>query len=380
MSRTLLGALAGVILLVAASAEDDPQAAARSAFDGIQQASQAMRAAGQDAAARKAAYAELEAARERFRDAFSKSDWSAWDAAKDKDLLVQGLLLNGFKALEGGDGATAKKAFETLATKMPDLAAQFLGAQASAYALSDGIDKARAFVEKAANGADEKQKPGALVLLGDYKAALGEALGARKDWEAAVAGVPEGLDVRSDPRPRAKSDAEMRLALVGTDAPEIAASTWIDGDQKPLSALKGSVVVVDFWATWCPPCRQVMPGLDALYQQKKESGLVLLGVTRFYSRGFMPNAGTKDPLRDGEAVNDIAEDAFLDHLKQFKSNVGLTYPFAIATEAEFKAYRVQGIPTLVVVGRDGKVAFLKVGGGDETLLKLAVDRALAAKS
>jgi hypothetical protein len=123
-----------------------------------------------------------------------------------------------------------------------------------------------------------------------------------------------------------------------------------------------------------------MPSLDALHRELGPKGLVVLGVTRFYARGFLPTAGTKDPLRDGQPVDGITEAGFLDHVKQFKSNVGLAYPFAIATEAEFKAYGVTGIPTLVVVGRDGKVAFVKVGGGDETLLRIAVERQLEAKS
>jgi hypothetical protein len=95
-----------------------------------------------------------------------------------------------------------------------------------------------------------------------------------------------------------------------------------------------------------------------------------------YSNGFMPKAGTKDHS-DGEGLEpdrpvpgppEAVQDEPCDHV-----------PFVTATDADFKAYKVSGIPTMAVIDRQGKVAFVKVGGGDETMLKIVVDRLLAAK-
>lgn len=386
-------ALAAALFAAVALAQEtpaDPQAAARAAFAEVQTAMAAMaeaRGAGPDYAKLKAAAEAHQAALEKFRVAFATSDWDRWDPGADRDLLLRGLSMSGIKALEAGDGQTAVRAFEMIAAKLPDSAGQFAAVQASAYAAAGSFEKALALVEKSLGNAGEKRKPGVLVLLGDYKAAKADVAGAQKEWQAALDLIPAGIDPRIDPRSRAKADAEMRLALVGKEAPQINASTWIDGERKPLSALKGSVVLVDFWATWVASCRRVMPSLDALYKEKKPAGLIVLGVTRFYANGFVPKPGMKDPLRDGEMVAGLTEDTFLEHVKLFKTNLGISYPFAIATEAEFKAYSIQDIPTrfggmpaLVVVGRDGKVAFVSVGGGDEALLKVVIDRQLATKS
>src|SRR5690242_20146073 len=63
----------------------------------------------------------------------------------------------------------------------------------------------------------------------------------------------------------------------GQTAPEIALKT-LAGESVKLSALKGKVVLVDFWASWCAPCRESMPVLEKLSQNYKEKGFIVLGV------------------------------------------------------------------------------------------------------
>jgi thiol-disulfide isomerase/thioredoxin len=380
MPRLIRIALVGALAAAGARAQgspDDPQLAARTAFAEAQAALAEARSAVRDNARRRETFEAHRAAQERFRAAFARSDWDKWDPQADKDLLFRGLASIGDEALDAGDAETAVRAFTALVAKFPESKGLFTRRLASAHIRASGFEQALAFVRKSVEAADQTWRPDVLVLLGDYRAAAGDGDGARRDWQAASDAVPDAPDPRADPRGRAKADAGLRLALVGNEAPDIAAATWLDSECRSLSALQGNVVIVDFWATWCPPCRGIMPALDALHRERKQAGLVVLGVTRFYERGFLPKPGTKDPVRDGEAVSGITRETFLGHVRQFKSNLGLAYPFAIATDAEFKTYRVSRIPMLVVVGRDGRVAFVKDGGGDETLLNVAVERQLA---
>ena len=73
-----------------------------------------------------------------------------------------------------------------------------------------------------------------------------------------------------------------RFALGATDvgqpAPPLTA-VELDGGGFDLGALRGKVVVVNFWATWCPPCREEMPALDAFYRQYHDQGLDMIGIS-----------------------------------------------------------------------------------------------------
>jgi thiol-disulfide isomerase/thioredoxin len=67
---------------------------------------------------------------------------------------------------------------------------------------------------------------------------------------------------------------------IGKPAPEVEAREWLNAESPvSLAKLKGSVVVVEFWATWCPPCRQSIPHLNAIYKKYKDKGLKIAGMT-----------------------------------------------------------------------------------------------------
>ena len=67
-------------------------------------------------------------------------------------------------------------------------------------------------------------------------------------------------------------------ALIGQDAPALSVET-LDGQRFELTALRGRVVLVNFWATWCPPCRDEMPLLDVFYREHRAAGLELIGLS-----------------------------------------------------------------------------------------------------
>ena len=80
---------------------------------------------------------------------------------------------------------------------------------------------------------------------------------------AAIVGTPAMADVQ-----------------VGQPAPEISAKSWFNAPSNlSLAALRGKIVVVEFWATWCPPCRTSIPHLNALQKDWASKGVVIIGLT-----------------------------------------------------------------------------------------------------
>ena len=137
----------------------------------------------------------------------------------------------------------------------------------------------------------------------------------------------EGMKVTLD-----AADFKAALAVVDrTDSVRARADFSLkdlDGKTWTLSALKGKVVLVNFWATWCPPCRKEMPDLEALYQRFKSQGFVIL------------------------AISD-EEDA---KVRPFIAEKGYTYPVLLDPgDVVEKRYLIEGIPKSFVVDRKGKM-------------------------
>jgi len=309
----------------------------------------------------------LQAPTAAFDKAFATADWSKFDASKDGELLKSGLM----SASRGEDAALAVKACRTFLKLFPEERAAdgVRGAALPNALIAHGdFDDARQALQTAIEGAKEGNKARALLTLGDLEAATGNLVVAQKRYDEAAA-VGDKNSERY---------VSLRRELIGKPAPDIDSKDWIGGAAAPLSGLKGKVVLVDFWATWCPPCRMVMPKLSEMYAARKNDGLVVLGVTHFYDHGFMPNSNV-DIASDGNNVSNITAADFPAHVKQFRDVTKISYPFVFGTEQNFKDYQVSGIPTLAVVDREGKIALVTVGSGSEALLKCAVDRLLAAK-
>lgn len=85
----------------------------------------------------------------------------------------------------------------------------------------------------------------------------------------------------------------------GSRAPEINLES-LDGDQIRMRGLRGKVVIVDFWASWCAPCREEMPVLNRLYETYKDQGLVVIGVSQDErtrdARGFLRRTPAAFPI------------------------------------------------------------------------------------
>jgi thiol-disulfide isomerase/thioredoxin len=111
---------------------------------------------------------------------------------------------------------------------------------------------------------------------------------------------------------------------------------FLDGAEKTLSAYKGKVVFLNFWATWCPPCRGEMPSMENLYQRFRDDGLELLGV-------------------------DIQEAP--GEVQEFMEEFGLSFPAALDRNGRISNdYGIDAIPTTFIIDREGNIILKAVGG------------------
>jgi peroxiredoxin len=141
-------------------------------------------------------------------------------------------------------------------------------------------------------------------------------------------------------------------SLAGAPAPSFEVRRP-DGSSDSLARHKGSVVVLNFWATWCPPCKDEMPALERLYRENRSRGLVVLGIDQ------------------GESASVAGA---------FARAHGITFPILLDEDQRYaSSYVSVGLPTTVVVGRDGRV--VKGIDGAQTLeqFRAAVAPALAQR-
>ena len=133
-------------------------------------------------------------------------------------------------------------------------------------------------------------------------------------------------------------------------AAELSAKT-LDGKTVSLADYKGKVVLVDFWATWCGPCRAEIPELVKLQARLGPKGFVVLGVSM---------------------DEEIAE------VGPFAAKMKISYPVLLnGSERAPKGWVVPGLPTAYLIGRDGKVLLRKFGSKSIDQLAADVEAALA---
>ncbi|EFO80336.1 alkyl hydroperoxide reductase/ Thiol specific antioxidant/ Mal allergen [Oscillochloris trichoides DG-6] len=148
--------------------------------------------------------------------------------------------------------------------------------------------------------------------------------------------------------PDAANGARIPSPRVDFPAPDFSLPT-LDGDSIRLSDMRGQVVLLNVWATWCGPCRAEMPAIQRLYSES-QPGLVILAL----------NSTVQD---DAAAVRGFADE------------LGLSFPILLdTTGAVTHTYRVQALPTTFVLDRQGVIRKIFYGGPlNEATLRAALD-------
>src|SRR5688572_2550260 len=141
---------------------------------------------------------------------------------------------------------------------------------------------------------------------------------------------------------------EKHYKILYEPAPELlSVDAWFPGERQSLLSLRGKVVLLDFWATWCTPCFEAFPALAEWHQDLGPDGLVVLGLTRYYGQA------------EGFRVDNPNE---IDFLKRFKAKQKLPYDFVVTSDQQSQiAYGATALPTTVLIDRKGKIRYIEAG-------------------
>ena len=176
-------------------------------------------------------------------------------------------------------------------------------------------------------------------------------------------GTPGGMGINTDfgvveiePKPARDFSLELMAGMDsvgnGDGSSEISSGEeGISGGSVSLSEMRGKVVLVDFWASWCPPCRQEAAALEEVYREYAGPEVEFIGVN----------------------IWDLEDNAHT-YVKDF----GLTYPSGVDTDGVIAIdYGVRGIPEKFFIGRDGGIRQKFVGPMSADTLRQTLDRLLA---
>jgi thiol-disulfide isomerase/thioredoxin len=221
--------------------------------------------------------------------------------------------------------------------KMPAQAA--LGGQLSGGTMTSWIDKKLLIEIKEEITYSIKTSPAVGAPQVEYKSKITQLTRALK-VDQPVAPELFAFVPPADAKEQPPTAAGNRIDLTGKDAPAFRGVS-LDGKVYTSQDLKGKAVLLDFWATWCGPCKRSMPMTEKMHEEYKSKGLVILGI-------------------------DVGENR--DVVEKFMATSPFGYPVIMGDEAGMTtAYSVNLFPTFVLINADGKVASHQFGFNEAAL-------------
>lgn len=158
------------------------------------------------------------------------------------------------------------------------------------------------------------------------------------------------------PAPDSSTTGRIPVPQVGFPAPDFELET-LDGETVSLSDFRGQAVLLNLWATWCPPCRAEMPAIEATYLDYAKQGFVVLAV----------NATNQDDRRK---------------IDEFIAQQGLTFPVLLDWDGRVsQLYQLRSLPTSFFIDREGIIRDVVVGGPmSEARIRIRVEELLQAEA
>ncbi len=206
--------------------------------------------------------------------------------------------------------------------------------------------------------------------FGDSMALIARALSDAPPVEEAAAAQEEPpakdeqppVPTRQDLKKEAQDLIDRRWGLIGQMAPEVDGDYALHRAAKKLSDLKGKIVVLDFWAVWCAPCKAAFPGLMELQEKYGSNGVQVVGITTYFEKyGFDAENGR---LQTGRNLTKHEERKMV---KEFAAHFKLDYQLVMVAKSAWQKvaqdYKVHGLPTVVVIDREGVVRLVRLGYG-----------------
>jgi thiol-disulfide isomerase/thioredoxin len=145
------------------------------------------------------------------------------------------------------------------------------------------------------------------------------------------------------------------LKLIGQPAPELTTREWLNSSPLTLSELKGKVVLLEFWATWCKPCEQMFPRVKEFHGSYADQGLEVLALTRYFmAYGGPPEAKAQE----------------MTLIREFTGKHAIEFPVGVAEdETTQDAYGATALPMFALIDRASTVSAFAFSPEDENFLR-----------
>lgn len=204
------------------------------------------------------------------------------------------------------------------------------------------------------------------VALGAAYEVLAQGMAEQGQHSQAVSLLRSALARYGNTSIRARLQKNLNLlALVGQPAPPLQATQYLGPKPPALASLKGSPVLVFFWAHWCVDCKAEVPVIARLRQEFRPAGLVVIGPTQLY--GYAAQGADASPAQERTYIESVRQ-------RYYSSLADMPVPLS---QRNFDAYGASTTPTLVVVNRAGQVAMYHPGAMAYEELRAALEKVVA---